>query len=471
MRPDCNGRHRLPTTVGSAVRSADWWAVTALGLLVMLAWAIHGPAHARVDDQDALLRFEHDGQSLELPLLDPHLTTALADESLRLYRFDPTLGLAVGSVMVVATEPGAPAHAGRFAGLADAGSLLGTFDGIRYHAVRAPSADAMPHWLSLLAALPGVRGAWPDLLKVELAGGASAVVQPHYDQADFSLVDALAIEPLWQRGDGSGVRVAIIDAAVDPAVPGLSARPVTLRDPWPDIRALPSASPGQGHGTRVASVIAAVDGEHRLRGVAPGVELISIALRSTWTSELIAALYQAVESGADVVVCPWDDPLVLAPVADLLTHLSVAGRDGRGMLFVVAAGNRHYDSGGKDSLANLDSTLSVTALDHRGRVVGAFGRGVDIAAPSMLPVLPRRADGQPSFLGKTSAATPVVAGTAALLWSAYPDLHASDVRRILRESAAPLSASADDGVKAHGFGALAPEAAFEQAAKQLEASP
>ncbi|HBK57640.1 MAG TPA: hypothetical protein DDZ76_15350 [Xanthomonadales bacterium] len=458
--------HRWPKTVGSVVPFPDWWVVTALGLLAMFAWAVDGPARASVDDQGALLRLQHGGQSLELPLLEPHLITALADEPLRLYRFDPTLGLAIGSVVVVATEPGSPAYQGHFADLTDDGAVLGTFDGMRYHALRAPSADALPHWLDRLAALPGVRAAWPDLLKVELAGGASAFVQPQYDQAGYSLVEALAIEPLWQRGDGSGVRVAIIDSAVDPVVPGLSARPVTLRDPWPAIRAVPDASPGQGHGTRVASVIAAVDGERRVRGVAPGVELISIPLRSTWTSELIAALHLAVEAGADVVVCPWDDPLVLAPIADLLTHLSGAGRAGRGMLFVVAAGNRHYDSGGKNSLANLDSTFSVTALDHRGRVVGAFGRGVDLAAPSMLPVLPRRADGQPSFLGKTSAATPVVAGVAALLWSAWPDLHASELRSILKDSATPLDLSGEGARVTTTFGALAPAAAFDLAERR-----
>lgn len=454
-------------TVGSTVHSAGWRVLTAVGLLGMLAWALPRPVLAGLGDDGALLRFQQHAHTLELPLIEPRLVTALADEPLRLYRFDQTLGLAVGSVVVVATESGSPVHSGHFADLTDAGTVLGTFDGIRYHAVRTPNADAVPHWLSRLAALPGVRAAWPDLLKVEIAAGASAFAQPQYDQAEYSLVDALAIEPLWRRGDGAGVRVAIIDSVIDAELPGLSARPVALRDPWPDIRAVPSASPGQGHGTRVASVIAAVEGERRLRGVAPGVELISIPLRSTWTSELIAALQQAVEAGADIVVCPWDDPLVLAPVADLLAHLSVAGRAGRGMLFVVAAGNRHYDSGARDSLANLDSTLSVTALDHRGGLIGAFGRGVDIAAPSMLPVLPRRADGQPSFLGKTSAATPVVAGVAALLWSAWPDLHASELRSILKDSATPLDLSGEGALATAAFGALAPAAAFDLAERRM----
>jgi subtilisin family serine protease len=440
-------------------------------VLLLLAWAMPGPVRANVDDDGALLRLQHHGHSLELPLLEPQLVTALADEPLRLYRFDRTLGLAVGSVVVVATEPGTPAYAGRFAGLAEAGSVLGTFAGVRYHAVRIPDADAMPLWLTRLAAAPGVRAAWPDLLKVEIAAGDSNFIQPAYESGSFSLVESLEVEPLWRRGDGSGVRVAIIDSAVDPEVPGLAARPVTILDPWPDIRAVPSASPGRGHGTRVASVIASVDGERRLRGVAPGVELISIVLRSTWTSELIAALYQAVEAGADIVVCPWDDPLALEPVIELVNHLSTSGRGGRGMLFVAAAGNRHYDSGAMDSFANLESTLSVTALDHRGAVVAAYGRGVDIAAPSMLPVLPRRADGQPSFLGKTSAATPVVAGVAALLLSAYPDLQASDVRNILRQSAAPLVAPPDGASIAFPFGALAPAAAFELAAKDPDSSP
>lgn len=455
------------------VGCARVWLSGKLACHLHVVFALIFPAllaAAQPADDATALRVLHRGQALDLPLLESRLVTALADEPLRLYRFDRTLGLAVGSVVVVATEPGTPAYAGQFDGVAGPVSVLGTFYGVRYYGLRIADAAAMPRALVRLSALQGVRAAWPDLLKVELAAGDSSFIQPAYDADRFSLVESLRVEPLWRRGDGSSVRVAIIDSAVDPEVPGLAARPVTIRDPWPDVRAVPGASPGPGHGTRVASIIASVDGEPRLRGVAPGVELISIVLRSTWTSELIAALYQAVEAGADIVVCPWDDPLALEPVIELMNRLSTAGRGGRGMLFVAAAGNRHYDSGAMDSFANLESTLSVTALDHRGVVVAAYGRGVDIAAPSMLPVLPRRADGQPTFLGKTSAATPVVAGVAALLLSAYPDLRASDVRDILRQSAAPLAAP-DGGRGGIRFGALAPAAAFELAAKRSVSSP
>jgi subtilisin family serine protease len=403
----------------------------------------------------------------DLPLLQADLRTLLADEPLSLHRYDETLGLAVGSVALVATDPGALPRAARIDGARGPIVLLGSTGQIEHHAVRATEPAALPALLRRLRALPGVRAAWPDLLKIELGAPPAGFVRPDYDPAGFSLVDALGVEPLWQRG--AGVRVAIIDSVVDPNLAGLTARPIAIRDPWPAIRALPAASPGPGHGTRVASVIAAVDDERRLRGVAPGVALISIPLRSTWTSELIAALHQAAAAGADIVVCPWDDSLLLEPVSALLDHLSTAGRDGRGMLIVAAAGNRYYDSSAMPSFANHPATLSVTALDHRATVVGAWGRGVDLAAPSMLPVLPRRADGQPSFLGKTSAATPVVAGVAALLLSVFPELHADQLRSILRASATPLAHAPEAEGREFGFGALAPVMAFDLAQARKEA--
>ena len=115
----------------------------------------------------------------------------------------------------------------------------------------------------------------------------------------------------------------------------------------------------------------------------------------------------------------------------------------KGMLVVVAAGNEgtslwHYIS----APADADSILSVGAVDVTGQIasfssygpsadgrvkpeVCAVGKDATVVSPS----------GSIHETNGTSFACPLLAGMAATLWSALPDLDAQTIRRLIIESA------------------------------------
>lgn len=110
---------------------------------------------------------------------------------------------------------------------------------------------------------------------------------------------------LHEIATGRGVRVAVVDSAVDAAHPDLAGQ-VAVRQDFTE----QPPSRGETHGTSVAGVIAAIAGNHLgVAGVAPGARLMG--LRACWqeagaaavcdTLSLAKALHFAADARADVI--------------------------------------------------------------------------------------------------------------------------------------------------------------------------
>lgn len=406
----------------------------------------------------------------DLPLRDPKFRTGLSGESLRLYAYSPTLSLAVGRGIVFKTRSGVSrdqVHR-QFPSL-QALSVLAELGEDQIIRGEAADINALAPLLARLRGDAMVVWAQPDVLKVEHGGSPERLVQPSYDLAGYSLRQDLQLDAAWRISTGKGVRVAIIDAGMDLRHPGLAGVAVSFAYDTESRSA--DVSPrrkGDQHGGLVAGVVFANGAAGTQRGIAPDASLIAIRLASTWTSDLVLAFQAAYLAGADVINCSWDDPLVLQPVLEVVQQIVSKGRDGRGALIVVAAGNRALDTSARPSLANRVEVIAVTALDHANRPIAAFGRGIDIAAPSMLRTLGTNVDGQPAYLGKTSAATPVVSATLALMLSADPALTADAARSGLLATATEL---ADASGLAPGVGKVAPLAALRRIVSGRNATP
>ena len=140
------------------------------------------------------------------------------------------------------------------------------------------------------------------------------------------------------------------------------------------------------------------------------------------------------------------------------------------MLIVHAAGNDGLDldkpenpNYPNDQEGNTpefaDNVITVGALESKygADMVATFSNygkvNVDVFAPGgkVYSTLPGN---EYDFMGGTSMAAPAVAGVAAMIWSHYPKLSASEVKRIIMESGLTTKSSvlvAGDQSKAKSF--------------------
>ncbi|RPF23220.1 S8 family peptidase [Myceligenerans xiligouense] len=262
----------------------------------------------------------------------------------------------------------------------------------------------------------------------------------------------------WEAGfTGDGVTVAVLDTGIDATHPDLDEVVVAQED----FSGTGSAVDGHGHGSHVASIVAgsgdASDGVNS--GMAPDAGIMVGKVLDDYgsgeESSVIDGMEWAASQGADIinmslgapVYTDGTDPMSLA--VDQLT----AEHDA---LFVIAAGNDGMDKSiGTPGAAS--SALTVGAVDDDDLITGFSSRGPridgaikpDIVAPGEGIVAARAAGTQlGSPVGEhyvaasgTSMASPHVAGAAAAVLQARPDLTAPELKAVLMGSADPTGAS------------------------------
>jgi proprotein convertase subtilisin/kexin type 2 len=285
-------------------------------------------------------------------------------------------------------------------------------------------------------------------------------------QAGGTAGEDLRVAGAWMTTRGAGARVAVIDDSIEVLHPdlrpnlvdgaSLSYRSGNVGSVWP----VP-CSADESHGTAVAGLVAARDGNARGgAGVAPRAALVA---------------YDALASGLDVDVA---DALTRSADANLIYHNSwgapdngalhasgavfdaaiqtglATGRAGRGSVYVFSAGNggcyaRRRPSGAcMDDNSNFDGyvngrgIIAVCAVDGNGRrpTYGEPGANLTVCAPSSgagnagVTTTALQGGYRTDFTG-TSAAAPMVSGVVALMLSANPSLTWRDVRLILAGTA------------------------------------
>jgi thermitase len=192
---------------------------------------------------------------------------------------------------------------------------------------------------------------------------------------------------------------------------------------------------GAGHGTAVTGIIAAAtDNGRTVAGVASDCRIIPVKIANTGDfalyADMIAGIQLAALLGARVVNLSWYGAGATNPF-----RLALAELQAQGVLVVVCAGNSGLDQSAYP--AAYDECLSVGATDQNDNRASFsnWGEDVDLAAPGLDLKVLTNAGGYTEWWG-TSFSSPMVAGGAALLWSAAPNLSLANVRSIL-ESAGP----------------------------------
>ena len=241
---------------------------------------------------------------------------------------------------------------------------------------------------------------------------------------------ALSFSSVWGLTEGAGVTVAVIDSGVD-ANPQFGERVTVGQDLSGEVTGIPAGADCVGHGTAVASIIAAAPRAGvSFSGVAPRSQILSIKITN---SEAIpggvtaTAIRDAVGLGASVI------NLSLADADTPALRSAVQFAQAHDVVLVAAAGNDNANGGkGPFYPAAYPGVLSVGAIAQDGSLasfsdtrtpVTVTAPGVDVASayPGAYPDAYSLEDNGTSF------ATAFVSGVAALVRASHPHLSAAQV--------------------------------------------
>jgi subtilisin family serine protease len=272
--------------------------------------------------------------------------------------------------------------------------------------------------------------------------------------ADIKAVEAWDVA----KGDAEVV-IAVLDTGVDMMHPDLAAKIVSAgRDFANDDD---EAIDDHWHGTHVAGIAAASTGNGAgVAGVAWNCRILPVKVVDAngdgYYSWIIDGIIWATDQGADVI-----NLSLGGEVPDIFLEDACQYAHDHGVVIAAASGN---DAGGVLYPAAYDDTvLAVAASDYNDAIASFanFGPQVDVAAPGVWILGPAPLHyvgaGQPPyvFASGTSAASPHVAGLAALIRSAKPDLTADEIMMIVRYTADDINRTAFPGRDDHaGYGRI-----------------
>ncbi|MCM1296719.1 MAG: S8 family serine peptidase [Muribaculaceae bacterium] len=368
----------------------------------------------------------------------------------------------------------------------------------------ARRADEVPEQLTLISA-PNAIYKSPDLASIRelVYDGRVALAEPDYKAELMDIVTTtpndryfnsgnyqynlkdIHVQAAWDAGlSGNGVTVAVIDSGlnaqhVDAPVKQGVGRYYYFREPTSADKNLDQfqftltgkdgkvimdengnpklygffssedTADDSGHGSSVAGVIAANTNNSRaIAGIASGVTILPIRCFTDtpghlggFASNLISGITYAVEQGADIINMSWG----LTTYSKSL-HTTINSAANAGCILIAAAGNDRtstiqYPAAWPNviGVGATDRTRNVTDFSQRNNTVHVFAPGSQIFSigySSSTAI--SNSDG-------TSFSAPTVAGVAALLLEADPQLTHSEFAQLLTECSDDVTAIDPDG--------------------------
>jgi subtilisin family serine protease len=296
-------------------------------------------------------------------------------------------------------------------------------------------------------------------------------------------LEELGIDDAWETTKGEGVTIAVIDSGIASDIDELDGAVAGGAD-FSGVGSGDGRTPlgadahTRSHGTWVASLAAArgTGEDEGMIGVAPEAKLLAVSIgfgsvsEVPFSEQVASAITWSVDQGADVInlsfttnQTSWDESWDRA-FQYAFDH---------DVVIVVAAGNR---DGGTEMIgapATIPEVLVVGGVDQDGKASqGASTQGgtIAVSAPSEALIGIGPAGDVDSWRG-TSGSAPIVAGIAALVRAAHPELDADNVinRIVATTRRAPAQEGARDPI--YGFGIVDAAAAVGDKVPLVDSSP
>ena len=304
-----------------------------------------------------------------------------------------------------------------------------------------PDGRTVGALVSVLGADPRVRLAQGNFAyrRQGETGKAQQAETPQY------ALSKMSVAPAHEMALGRGVRIAVINSAIDAAHPDLAGAVLNAFDATNR-----SADTSDGHGTAVAGIIGA---RGTVRGVAPMAEILAVRAFAPLAKQqpiasssviLLRAIEWSMLNGAQVLNMSFVGP------RDPAVQAMIEAAQKRNAVIVAAAGN-----GGSSAPpaypAAYPGVIAVTAIDatdkryayaNRGKYIAISAPGVDILAPAD--------GGRHAFLSGTSFAAAHVSGIVALLLERSRSLQPEGALAALSDNAVDLGPAGRD--EDFGFG-------------------
>ncbi len=318
-----------------------------------------------------------------------------------------------------------------------------------YYEVLAPSPRATVAVANGLYERGAARWAHPDFIYKKVVRYVPG--DPLFDQQWHH--DLIGSTGAWDLSLGrSDVIIAIIDSGLDTAHPELAGKivyPLNALDP--DLNDFdPTPGSEDAHGTATAGLAAAVgDNAIGVVGVCPGCSIMPIRIMSETGAGREGAdsdaFYWAADHGAQILSNSWGfNQAMLVPdnLNDAIMYAADQARGTAGCLILFASGNDYRENLAYE-LASHPKVMGIGATDYydRREPYSNWGNELDLTAPAgsvttdLLGGLGYNAGDYMSDFGGTSAATPVTAGVAGLVFSQNLAFTAGQVQSVLTATA------------------------------------
>ena len=295
--------------------------------------------------------------------------------------------------------------------------------------------------LSVLAADTPDDYQFSDVKESSITDGLKGISNDPFSALQWNL-KAIGMEEAWRSGlTGKGVTVAIVDSGLSGTTGDIDKSRVL---PGKNCVGGTGVDDTLGHGTFVAGVIGATkDNGVGIAGIAPGVTIVPIKCYATDETDFAAqaaGIYAAVdEYHCDILNISAGDPEIVPEVEAAIRHAL-----DEGVIVVAAAGNSgdtqllypaSYD--GVISVSNVGRDLVLSATSNKNDHVWVTAPGREIISLGRLPGTVKMSSG-------TSFSAPAVAGVAALLKEAFPQMTPADFKEILKVSSKDLGRTGYD---------------------------